>query len=79
VIDSCFLQLFDSKLTPLQAGTGSEATGVAIFDYAAMNAKTGIASRLLKPHLGIVDPDNTRSLPPQVAAARYERKCAPEC
>ena len=34
-----------------------------------MHAKTGIASRRLKPLLGLLDPENTRSLPPQVAAS----------
>lgn len=54
---------------PTTAGTGSETTGVAIFDYAAKHAKTGIAHRYLKPTLGIVDSDNTRTLPPAVAAS----------
>ncbi len=54
---------------PTTAGTGSETTGVAIFDYVAKKAKTGIAHRFLKPLLGIIDPDNTRTLPPAVAAA----------
>jgi hydroxyacid-oxoacid transhydrogenase len=54
---------------PTTAGTGSETTGIAIFDYTALHAKTGIAHRRLKPTLGILDPDNTRMLPPQVAAA----------
>ena len=54
---------------PTTAGTGSETTGVAIFDYVEKKAKTGIAHRSLKPTLGIVDPDNTRTLPPAVAAA----------
>ena len=53
---------------PTTAGTGSETTGVAIFDLVAMHAKTGIAHRALRPALGIVDPDNTRTLPPMVAA-----------
>ena len=54
---------------PTTAGTGSETTGVAIFDFAAMHAKTGIAHRSLKPSLGLLDPDNTRTLPPAVAAS----------
>jgi hydroxyacid-oxoacid transhydrogenase len=54
---------------PTTAGTGSETTGVAIFDDIGRRAKTGISHRYLKPTLGIVDPDNTRTLPPAVAAS----------
>jgi len=54
---------------PTTAGTGSETTGVSIFDLMRMHAKTGIASRRLKPTLGLLDPENTRSMPPQVAAS----------
>ena len=54
---------------PTTAGTGSETTGVSIFDLTRMHAKTGIASRRLKPTLGLLDPDNTKSLPPEVAAS----------
>ena len=54
---------------PTTSGTGSETTGVAIFDLASMHAKTGIAHRQLKPTLGIVDPNNTRTLPVEIAAS----------
>jgi len=54
---------------PTTAGTGSETTGVSIFDLTRMHAKTGIASRRLKPTLGLLDPDNTRTMPRQVAAS----------
>lgn len=53
---------------PTTAGTGSETTGVAIFDFLEMNAKTGIAHRALRPEKGIIDPNNTRTLPKMVAA-----------
>jgi hydroxyacid-oxoacid transhydrogenase len=52
---------------PTTAGTGSETTGVAIFDDSKTKSKTGIAHRSLKPTLGIVDPDNTKTLPAEVA------------
>ena len=54
---------------PTTAGTGSETTGVAIFDLVSMHAKTGIASLRLKPILGLLDPNNTRTQPPLVAAS----------
>jgi hydroxyacid-oxoacid transhydrogenase len=54
---------------PTTAGTGSETTGTAIFDLVERHAKTGIAHRHLRPTLGIVDPENTRTQPPAVAAA----------
>ena len=54
---------------PTTAGTGSETTGVAILDLTEQHAKTGIAHRYLKPTLGLVDPENTRTLPPVIVAA----------
>ncbi len=54
---------------PTTAGTGSETTGVSIFDLTRLHAKTGIANRRLKPTLGMLDPDNTRTMPPEVAAS----------
>ena len=53
---------------PTTAGTGSETSGVAIFDMKELHAKTGIANRALKPNMGLVDPENTRSMPKNVAA-----------
>lgn len=54
---------------PTTAGTGSETTGVAVMDITRLHVKTGISSRRLKPTLAYLDPDNTRTLPPQVAAS----------
>jgi hydroxyacid-oxoacid transhydrogenase len=54
---------------PTTAGTGSETTGTAIFDYLEMHCKTGIAHRALRPVLGIVDPNNTRTMPRMVVAS----------
>jgi hydroxyacid-oxoacid transhydrogenase len=54
---------------PTTAGTGSETTGVSIFDLTSLHAKTGIANRRLKPTLGVLDPENTRTMPKEVAAA----------
>lgn len=54
---------------PTTAGTGSETTGTAIFDWLEKKAKTGISHRYLKPTLGIVDPENTRTQPGVVAAS----------
>ncbi|GJJ07159.1 hypothetical protein Clacol_001359 [Clathrus columnatus] len=51
---------------PTTAGTGSETTGAAIVDITSKNFKTGIASRALRPTLGIVDTLNTDSCPTQV-------------
>jgi hydroxyacid-oxoacid transhydrogenase len=54
---------------PTTCGTGSECTGIAVFDDLARKTKTGIASRRLRPTLALVDPTATRTLPPMVVAA----------
>ncbi len=53
---------------PTTAGTGSETTGTSIFDLLEMKVKTGIAHRYLRPVMGIIDPENTRTMPRMVAA-----------
>lgn len=54
---------------PTTSGTGSEATGIAIFDLLSLKAKTGIQSRWLKPATGLIDPEVTRTLPATIVAS----------
>ena len=53
---------------PTTTGTGSETTGVSIFDYLEIKAKTGIAHRFLRPNVGLIDPESTKTLPSMVIA-----------
>ncbi|MCV7227935.1 hydroxyacid-oxoacid transhydrogenase [Mycolicibacterium komossense] len=53
---------------PTTSGTGSEVTGMAIFDLLSLAAKTGIAAPALRPTEALVDPDCTDTLPSQVVA-----------
>ena len=53
---------------PTTSGTGSEVTGMAIFDLLSLEAKTGIASPALRPTEALVDPDCTDTLPAAVVA-----------
>ena len=54
---------------PTTCGTGSEATGIAIFDLLEMKAKTGIQSRRLRPTTALIDPGVTATLPSTIVAA----------
>ena len=54
---------------PTTSGTGSEVTGITIFDLLSMHAKTGIASPMLRPTEALIDPDCTATLPGEVVAA----------
>ena len=54
---------------PTTSGTGSETTGIAIFNLRALNAKTGIISRRLIPTVALVDPTVTATLPKNAVAA----------
>lgn len=54
---------------PTTAGTGSETTAVAVAHVVEQHVKAGISHRLLRPALGIVDPLNTLTAPPEVTAA----------
>ena len=54
---------------PTTAGTGSETTAVAVTHVIDQNVKAGVSHRLLRPALGVVDPLNTVTAPPEVSAA----------
>lgn len=54
---------------PTTCGTGSETTGVAVFDFVEEKVKTVIHSQRLRPNLAVVDPRTTYSLPGGVVAS----------
>ncbi len=54
---------------PTTSGTGSECTGIAVFDLLEMKAKTGIASKMIRPTRALIDPAVTATLPANVVAA----------
>jgi hydroxyacid-oxoacid transhydrogenase len=54
---------------PTTSGTGSESTGIAVFDLLEMKAKTGIASKMIRPTRALIDPTVTETLPANVVAA----------
>jgi alcohol dehydrogenase class IV len=54
---------------PTTAGTGSEVSLVAVIKEPQEKIKLEIADFPLFPRLAILDPETTRTLPPQVAAA----------
>jgi alcohol dehydrogenase len=56
-------------LIPTTAGTGSEVTPIAILSDEGEKLKKGIVSPYLFPAIGILDPELTVGLPPQVTAA----------
>lgn len=54
---------------PTTAGTGSEATAIAVVDLLDLRLKAGVSHPALRPTLAVVDPSVTLTLPPEVTAA----------
>jgi hydroxyacid-oxoacid transhydrogenase len=54
---------------PTTSGTGAEATTVAILDIPEQKVKSGISHQYLRPDRGLVDPNLTMSLPPEVTSS----------
>jgi hydroxyacid-oxoacid transhydrogenase len=54
---------------PTTAGTGAEATTVAILDVPDQKVKTGISHAYLRPNRGVVDPLLTMTMPSEVTSS----------
>jgi hydroxyacid-oxoacid transhydrogenase len=54
---------------PTTAGTGAEATTVAILDIPDQRVKTGISHQFLRPNRGVVDPLLTVTMPSEVTSS----------
>lgn len=54
---------------PTTPGSGSEATTVAVLDLPELGVKSGISHRRLRASQAVVDPELTRTLPPEVVAS----------
>ncbi|MEW6637322.1 MAG: hydroxyacid-oxoacid transhydrogenase [Actinomycetota bacterium] len=54
---------------PTTAGTGAEATTVAILDIPEQRVKTGISHQYLRPDRGVVDPLLTMTMPSEVTSS----------
>jgi hydroxyacid-oxoacid transhydrogenase len=54
---------------PTTAGTGSEATTVAVLDLPELRVKSGISHRYLRPAQAIVDPELSRTMPAAVTSS----------
>jgi hydroxyacid-oxoacid transhydrogenase len=61
---------------PTTSGTGSEVTGIAIFDLLSLHAKTGVASPRLRPSEAVIDPRCASTMPSPVVAASGPTCCA---
>ncbi len=68
-IDLIPLRGLPTILVPTTAGTGSEATPIAILSDHTEKLKKGIVSPFLFPDTAVLDPELTLGLPPKVTAA----------